>query len=91
MSGGGKADYALMLAGNPVAVVEAKSLGRGLDADVTAQTLNYIANEQTIKYAIATNGDAWRMQVKGERALTFDIRVTNSPEYECALVFITHF
>lgn len=88
MSGGGRADYALMRTGNPLAVVEAKSLSRALDSDVTAQTLNYIAKEQTIKYAIATNGDSWRMQVKGERVSTFDLKLTGSADYESALVLL---
>ena len=88
ISGGGRADYALMYADSPIAVVEAKNLSRSLDSDVTAQTLNYIADEQTIKYAIAANGDAWRMQIKGERNFVFDLKLTSGPEYETALLML---
>ena len=82
---GGRVDYALMHDGNPIAVVEAKSLSRTLDDSVTVQVLSYITDKSTIKYAIATNGDSWQMRVKGGRNKTFDIRIAGRSDYETAL------
>ena len=82
---GGRVDYALMRDGSPIAVIEAKKLGTGLGADATAQVLNYVSNDQAVKYAIATNGDSWRMQVRGERTLAVNVILTKRPEYESAL------
>lgn len=54
------ADYALMSDGQPVAVIEAKRLGRGLQDDEIMQVLNY-ANRDGIDYMIVTDGDNWEM------------------------------
>ena len=54
------ADYALMSDGKPVAVIEAKRLGRGLEDDEIMQVLNY-ANRDGIDYMIVTDGDHWEM------------------------------
>ena len=54
------ADYALMSNGKPVAVIEAKRLGRGLEDDEIMQVLNY-ANRDGIDYMIVTDGDHWEM------------------------------
>ena len=54
------ADYALMYSGQPVAVIEAKRLGRGLEDDEIMQVLNY-ANRDGIDYMIVTDGDHWEM------------------------------
>ena len=54
------ADYALMSDGQPVAVIEAKRLGRGLEDDEIMQVLNY-ANRDGIDYMIVTDGDHWEM------------------------------
>ena len=54
------ADYALMSNGQPVAVIEAKRLGRGLEDDEIMQVLNY-ANRDGIDYMIVTDGDHWEM------------------------------
>ena len=54
------ADYALMSSGQPVAVIEAKRLGRGLEDDEIMQVLNY-ANRDGIDYMIVTDGDHWEM------------------------------
>ena len=55
-----RADYALMSDGHPVAVIEAKRLGRGLEDDEIMQVLNY-ANRDGIDYMIVTDGDKWEM------------------------------
>ena len=54
------ADYALMSDNQPVAVIEAKRLGRGLEEDEIMQVLNY-ANRDGIDYMIVTDGDHWEM------------------------------
>ena len=54
------ADYALMSDNQPVAVIEAKRLGRGLEDDEIMQVLNY-ANRDGIDYMIVTDGDHWEM------------------------------
>ncbi len=54
------ADYALMSDSQPVAVIEAKRLGRGLEDDEIMQVLNY-ANRDGIDYMIVTDGDQWEM------------------------------
>ena len=54
------ADYALMSNGQPVAVIEAKRLGRGLEDDEIMQVLNN-ANRDGIDYMIVTDGDHWEM------------------------------
>ena len=54
------ADYALMDSSQPVAVIEAKRLGRGLEDDEIMQVLNY-ANRDGIDYMIVTDGDHWEM------------------------------
>ncbi len=54
------ADYALMSDSQPVAVIEAKRLGRGLEDDEIMQVLNY-ANRDGIDYMIVTDGDHWKM------------------------------
>ena len=55
-----RADYALMSNGKPVAVIEAKRLGRNLEDDEMMQVLNY-ANRVGIEYMIVTDGDHWEM------------------------------
>lgn len=54
------ADYALMSDSQPVAVIEAKRLGRGLEDDEIMQVLNY-ANRDGIDCMIVTDGDHWEM------------------------------
>lgn len=83
--GGGKVDYALIVANKPIAVIEAKKLGNRLRADVTAQVLNYISDHKTVRYAIATNGNNWRMQIRGERKPAVDLILTEGQEHETAL------
>ena len=55
-----RADYALISNGQPVAVIEAKRLGRDLEDDEIMQVLNY-ANRDGIDYMIVTDGDKWEM------------------------------
>ena len=49
--------------GHPVAVIEAKRLGRGLEDGEIMQVLNY-ANRDGIDYMIVTDGDQWEMYDK---------------------------
>ena len=63
-----RADYALLKAdGTPAMLVEAKSLGTNLDADVLRQVLNYAWGENVSHFAV-TDGAQW------------EIYATSSPE-----------
>ena len=56
----GRADYALLgKDGKPVAILEAKSLGKNLQGHLM-QMLTY-ANSEGIKYAGLSNGDQWKL------------------------------
>lgn len=57
-SGRGRADYALMSAGRPAMMVEAKKLGTPLRDDVLTQILNYCMTEGTKHFAV-TDGARW--------------------------------
>ena len=57
-SGSGRADYALMSAGRPAIMVEAKKLGTPLRDDVLGQVLNYCMMEGTERFAV-TDGARW--------------------------------
>ncbi len=70
---GKRADYALKVDGKPVAVIEAKRLGRQLIDDDTMQVMNY-ANTEGIDYMVVTNGDQWNMFSVFERG-TIEQRV----------------
>ena len=63
---GRRADYALLGAAIPVAVIEAKRLGHQLVDDNTMQVMNY-ANTAGIEYMVVTNGDEWKMYSVFER------------------------
>ena len=63
---GRRADYALLVAAKPVAVIEAKRLGHQLVDDNTMQVMNY-ANTAGIEYMVVTNGDEWKMYSVFER------------------------
>ncbi len=63
---GRRADYALLVNSNPVAVIEAKRLGHQLVDDNTMQVMNY-ANTAGIEYMVVTNGDEWKMYSVFER------------------------
>ena len=87
--GGGWADYALMVSGQPIAVIEAKALGKSLDERETMQALNY-ANTAGISYMALTNGDHWRMlevfrQGPIEDRILMDFQLTRDEPYACAL------
>ncbi len=68
---GKRADYALLVSGKPVAVIEAKRLGRQLIDNDTMQVLNY-ANSDGIDYMVVTNGDQWNMFSVFERGAIED-------------------
>lgn len=54
-------DYALMSDDYPVAVIEAKPLGKSLEASkATSQSIAY-AVENNIPYIVVTDGDKWKM------------------------------
>ena len=58
----GVADYALFSGTDPIALIEAKSLGSELDVRIVEQLSNYTSNEPTVRFALFTNGDHWRMR-----------------------------
>ena len=83
------ADYVLMGSGRPIAVIEAKALGKPLDEKETMQALNY-ANTAGIPYMTLTNGDHWRMlevfkQAELEDRVLMDFQLTRDEPYVCAL------
>ena len=59
-SGSGRADYALMSAGRPVVMVEAKKLGTPLRDDVLTQSISYCLVEGTGHFAV-TDGARWEI------------------------------
>ena len=88
-SGNGRADYALLGPGRPVAVVEAKRLEQQLDAKHSMQVLNY-ANEQGIKYMVVTNGDEWKMYDVFKHAplterVLMSLKISANPPHESAI------
>ena len=79
-SGSGRADYALMIAGNPEIMVEAKSLGTPLQDAVLSQGINYCLMEGTSYFSV-TNGSLWEIYethkpvpIDDKRIVRFDIR-----------------
>ena len=83
------ADYVLMDSGRPIAVIEAKALGKPLDEKETMQALNY-ANTAGIPYMTLTNGDHWRMlevfkQAPIKDRILMNFQLTRDEPYACAL------
>lgn len=83
------ADYVLMGSGRPIAVIEAKALGKPLDDKETMQALNY-ANTAGIPYMTLTNGDHWRMlevfkQAPIKDRILMNFQLTQDESYACAL------
>ena len=83
------ADYVLMGSGRPIAVIEAKALGKPLDEKETMQALNY-ANTAGIPYMTLTNGDHWRMlevfkQAPIKDRILMNFQLTQDEPYVCAL------
>ena len=83
------ADYVLMDSGRPIAVIEAKALGKPLDEKETMQALNY-ANTAGIPYMTLTNGDHWRMlevfkQAPMKDRILMNFQLTRDEPYACAL------
>ena len=84
-----RADYALMRSARPIAVIEAKRLGKPLDDDDTMQALNY-ANREGIDYTVVTNGDHWWMldvfkRGRLEDRVLMEFRLTRDKPHDCAL------
>ena len=95
-AGQGKADYALLGAQGPVAVVEAKRLGENLgDNHVIQQGLNYAyANLQGIAYIVLSNGDEWRMYdvfrwTQLSEPLMMELKIGTTSAHETALKSLT--
>ncbi len=83
------ADYVLMGSGRPIAVIEAKALGKPLDEKETMQALNY-ANTAGIPYMTLTNGDHWRMlevfkQAPIKDRILMEFQLTRDEPCACAL------
>lgn len=83
------ADYALMGSGGPIAVIEAKALGRALNDDEKMQALNY-ANMDGIDYMAVTNGDHWQMfdvfkRGQLDNRILMNFQLTQDEPYACAL------
>ena len=83
------ADYVLTGSGRPIAVIEAKALGKPLDEKETMQALNY-ANTAGIPYMTLTNGDHWRMlevfkQAPIKDRILMNFQLTQDEPYACAL------
>ena len=83
------ADYALMESGQPIAVIEAKALGRALKDDEKMQALNY-ANMDGIDYMAVTNGDHWQMfdvfkRGQLDNRILMEFQLTRDEPYTCAL------
>ena len=83
------ADYALMESGRPIAVIEAKALGRALKDDEKMQALNY-ANMDGIDYMAVTNGDHWQMfdvfkRGQLDNRILMEFQLTRDEPYACAL------
>ncbi len=86
---GKRADYALLVDGKPVAVIEAKRLGKQLIDDDTMQVMNY-ANTAGIEYMVVTNGDEWNMYSVFQRGaiehrLVMELRLSPNPSHTSAL------
>ncbi len=81
----GTADYALMDGGDPLALIEAKRLGRKFDVDISEQLANYTGNEPTVRFAVFTNGDHWRMRQTGKSGTVFDIKLSDQDPLKSAL------
>ena len=81
----GTADYALLDGADPIALIEAKSLGRGLDVRIVEQLSNYTSNEPTVRFALFTNGDHWRMRETGKRDTVFDVNLYDEDPLKSAL------
>ena len=84
-SSSGTADYALFGGSDPIALIEAKRLGKSLDVEIVEQLANYTSNENTVRFAIFTNGDHWRMREKGKRETVFDINLSVEQPLKSAL------
>ena len=86
---GKRADYALLVDGKPVAVIEAKRLSKQLIDDDTMQVMNY-ANTAGIEYMVVTNGDEWNMYSVFQRGaiehrLVMELRLSPNPSHISAL------
>ena len=84
-----RADYALMSGGGPVAVIEAKGLGKPLTDTVTTQAHSYV-NEEGIPYMIVTDGNRWEMYEVFKKAalkerLLMEFQLSKQPAHEIAL------
>ena len=76
-------DYALMGSTGPIAVIEAKALGKPLEDKATDQAIIY-AHRADIPYMLVSDGDHWRMFASGDRTL-MEFQLMRDEPYACAL------
>ena len=81
----GTADYALFDESEPVVLIEAKRLGYSFDISAAEQLSNYTGNEPSVRFAVFTNGDHWRMREKGKSGTVFDIYLSSEAPLKSAL------
>ena len=84
-SSSGTADYALFDGSDPIALIEAKRLGKSLNVRIVEQLADYTRNENTVRFAIFTNGDRWRMRETGKSVTVIDIHLSNESPLKSAL------
>ena len=89
----GRADYALLGDGTPVATVEAKRLGEPLNRPEHLNQMLTYANAVGIPNAAITDGDHWRLyevfkQASLEERLILEVRVAGEPPIACAMKFL---
>ena len=84
-SSSGIADYALFGGSDPIALIEAKKLGKPLNVEIVEQLADYTRNEKTVRFAIFTNGDHWRMRETGKSGAVMDIHLTKELPIKSAL------
>ena len=86
----GRPDYALIQANQPVAMLEAKSVGTRLDDDIIRKVIGY-CTDKGVKYAVLTDGNTWEaydLSVfspnRDERRM-FSFSIGDDEPYQCAL------
>ena len=79
------ADYALFGGSDPIALIEAKKLGKPLNVEIVEQLADYTRNEKTVRFEIFTNGDHWRMRETGKSGAVMDIHLTKELPIKSAL------
>ena len=81
----GTADYALFGRTDPIALIEAKCLESPFDVGAAEQLGRYTSDERTVRFAIFTNGDHWRMRETNKKETAIDIRLSKGHPLKSAL------